>query len=379
MIGCMIGQRTGATKLPFLDGLRAYSILTVILGHAIPGAIFLQTNSFLFRCRWFLLYCISNAELGVRIFFVLSGFLICALLLEEEDATGRISIRGFYERRIARIFPAFYLYVATVAVLVVIHVASVPLSTFAAASTFTYNLDWLWRHGGPADHSTLFSHFWTLSIEEQFYLLWPSILVFLGRRWALRLAVLCVTALPLIRAVAYQIFLVHPMEPLRTGILMRTSQDMIMWGVLGAFAVRHGALDRLRAHRFRWLCPWASLSVFFVVTVLIETYPYFGLDSSLLPTLQCLATLLLLFWLLTGEGGFLRRLLASWPMVQLGLLSYSLYVWQQLFLKWPGMSWLPALWKILLLFAVSIVSYRLVESPMRSRIRRWFSQPELAH
>jgi peptidoglycan/LPS O-acetylase OafA/YrhL len=116
-----------------------------------------------------------------------------------------------------------------------------------------------------------------------------------------------------------------------------------------------------------------------VLGPVIEAYPNSGLDTSLLPTLQCLATLLLLFWLLSGEGGLLRRGLESWPAVQLGLLSYSLYIWQQPFTQWKGLAWLAFPANIFLPLAVSIVSYQLVEVPMRRSIRGWFSQPSPGH
>jgi peptidoglycan/LPS O-acetylase OafA/YrhL len=118
---------------------------------------------------------------------------------------------------------------------------------------------------------------------------------------------------------------------------------------------------------------------FFGVTGLLQAYPFYGLDVYLLPTLQSLATLLLIFWLLSREGGLLRRVLEAWPMVQLGLLSYSLYIWQQLFMVPPGMQRRSFPWNALTSLAVAILSYRLVETPMRKRIRQWFSQPQPAH
>lgn len=213
-------------------------------------------------------------------------------------------------------------------------------------------------------------------MEEQFYLIWPSLLVFAGRRWSLRLARACAVGLPFLRLGAY--LLLQPGK-MREAILSLVVQDMIMWGALGAFAVRAGLLERLRTHRYRWAFPWISGLVLFVVGGAIWLRPYFGMDGYLLPTLQCLATLLFVFWLLSGEGGLLRRGLEAWPVVQLGLLSYSLYVWQQPFTIWHGMAWLPFPWNALLPLGAAIASYRLVEVPMRKLIRRWFSQSQPAH
>jgi len=222
------------SRIPYLDGLRACSILLVLLGHTITSNPWLET-------KWYLKIFLANSHLGVRIFFVLSGFLITTLLLNEQDATGRISIRGFYERRIARIFPAFYLYVAVIGVFTALHVMQVPLASFVAAGTYTWNFFCL-RPGGHGDPSGVFVHIWTLSNEEQFYLIWPSLLVYLGRRWTLRLAVVCVALLPLMR---WGAFFLLPEGSLRYGVLFQTGQDMILWGCLGAFAVHYGLLDRL--------------------------------------------------------------------------------------------------------------------------------------
>src|ERR1035438_6065406 len=172
--------KTKGSRIPYLDGLRAYSILLVIFGHCFGPGSFLYDNPIT-------KVCLVNPALGVHIFFVLSGFLITSLLLNEREGTGRISIRGFYERRIARIFPAFYLYIGTILLLVAFHLMSVPRYAFYAAATFTVNFSQFWRRGRPPDLNFVFGHFWTLSIEEQFYLVWPSILVFLGNRWARRL------------------------------------------------------------------------------------------------------------------------------------------------------------------------------------------------
>ena len=87
----------------------------------------------------------------------------------------------------------------------------------------------------------------------------------------------------------------------------------------------------------------------------------------------------MVFWLLSGQGGGLRKTLESWPLVQLGLLSYSLYIWQQLFLMWEGTAFMPVTVKLLCVLLVATASYRFVEVPMRRSIRQLFSQAPPAH
>lgn len=151
-----------------------------------------------------------------------------------------------------------------------------------------------------------------------------------------------------------------------------------MWGCLGAFAVHRGLLDRLFAHRFRFVDPLICSLIFFSLGGLLFAHLLVGFKYYLLPTFECVFTLLLVHWLLSGEGGLLRRGLEAWPVVQLGLISYSLYIWQQPFTIWPGMIWLHFPLNVFFPVIVAVGSYRLVEVPMRKLIRRWFSQPQRA-
>lgn len=358
-------------RIPYLDGLRGYSILAVLLSHSLGTPEWQRSHPYLSNL-------LANSTLGVRIFFVLSGFLITTLLLQEEDRRGRISIRGFYERRIARIFPAFYLYIATMVVLGVFHLLDAPLASFLAAATFTWNVAFFWRIGlgSVQDNSRVFGHFWTLSIEEQFYLVWPSCLVFLGRKWSLRLTVAIMSLLPLVRLIVF--FFLHDSK-LRSTLLYRSAQDQILWGVLAAFLVRGNVLERLRNLRYRVVVLVASLLVIFVFCPILSSFQASGMEDWLVPTLQGAATVGLLFWLWSGKGGTLRRVLESWPAVQLGLLSYSLYIWQQPFTQWNRLDFLPFPIKMLAALIAANLCYRLVEIPLRRRIRQWFAQGAPAH
>ncbi len=149
------------THLPALDGLRAVAVFTVVASHAgfanVPG------------------------DLGVSAFFVLSGFLITRLLLQEYDSTGTVSKRQFYLRRTLRIFPAYYVFLLVSFALDARagqHWSSTQLLT---AITYTVNYFNAFNH----HPSTSIAHAWSLGVEEQFYLLWPIVFVALlarGRR-----------------------------------------------------------------------------------------------------------------------------------------------------------------------------------------------------
>jgi peptidoglycan/LPS O-acetylase OafA/YrhL len=161
---------TSTGRLPSLDGLRAISIILVLLGHAGGPRGFQRIN----------LQIGDYAHLGVVVFFVISGFLITSLLMHEYDTTRRISLRLFYARRTLRIFPASYFYLCVICLLSAsnfIHLRGVDIW-----HAFTYTVNFFpgrsWQVG----------HLWSLSVEEQFYLLWPFAFAVSGPRKANRVA-----------------------------------------------------------------------------------------------------------------------------------------------------------------------------------------------
>lgn len=151
-------QRTGS-RLPALDGLRAIAVLLVITGHAnypIPGI---------------------PADLGVNLFFVLSGFLITRLLLAEQEDTGHVDLWTFYKRRAFRIFPAYYAFLFLSFAIDAVMGDKWPASLTASAISYTVNY-FNATHGHP---TTSIAHAWSLAVEEQFYLLWPVALMLMSR------------------------------------------------------------------------------------------------------------------------------------------------------------------------------------------------------
>ena len=143
-------------RLPSLDGLRALSIGLVLFAHSHPPEKFEKVA----------FYC---GNLGVRIFFVISGFIITWLLLQEAKSNGGISLKDFYIRRIARIFPAYYTYLA-----VVFFLDRAGLLNGGSNIQRILNILFLANYG-PCEGPT--GVLWSLGVEEQFYLLWPGVFV----------------------------------------------------------------------------------------------------------------------------------------------------------------------------------------------------------
>lgn len=173
--------------MPGLDGLRAISVLWVVLFH-------LSYHQHAFGDGP--VAAVFNAgHFGVSIFFVISGFLITSLLLREECHRGTVSFRGFYFRRAFRILPAAFFYLLCMAAFMALTGrSSTPLQWLACLLFFrNFNLP-----GGESvgDAGVLTGHFWSLSVEEQFYLFWPLLLRLLPRPWRLKATVAAFLAAP---------------------------------------------------------------------------------------------------------------------------------------------------------------------------------------
>ena len=156
------------SRIPSLDGLRALSIFLVVALHT------LQRYNMSHHV-WLGWYAVFNGASGVFIFFEISGFLITSLLLQEHERRGSVSLRGFYLRRVFRILPPLYFYIAVVVLLGLFGRLALNRSDIVSGLLFFHNF---------APHLTMWSmeHLWSISVEEQFYLWWPLLLIFCLRR-----------------------------------------------------------------------------------------------------------------------------------------------------------------------------------------------------
>jgi peptidoglycan/LPS O-acetylase OafA/YrhL len=233
----------------------------------------------------------------------------------------------------------------------------------------------VWNHffppGEQIKDSVLLDHFWTLSLEEQFYIMWPGCLVLLGRRWSAILAMIGVVAFPLLRFCVFR-YWGSEYPGTQGNILVRMMQDLILIGTLAAFVARSRWLERLRTTPARHAFPLISLLVLFVVCPWIGSQEGLGMDTYLVPTLQGVATVLFMFWLLTGSGGPIRSVLEWAPVVRLGLISYSLYILQQAITYWEPAAWIKFPWNALMTIPLALACYTYWEMPMRAQIRKWF-------
>jgi peptidoglycan/LPS O-acetylase OafA/YrhL len=346
---------------PDIEGLRAVAVLAVVAYHAVPG--------------W-----LPGGYVGVDVFFVISGFLITGLLWRELERSGRVSLAGFYARRARRLLPAAMLVlvvtmVASALILPPLQVASVWKDGLACAlyvGNYRFaaaKVDYL----APSTPSP-FTHYWTLGVEEQFYLLWPLLLVAASLVWTLRrpsrggaaagLGVACAGSF------ALSLWLTRADEPLAFFSLPTRAWEL---GLGGLLALAVPALRRIPAAAAAAL-GWAGLAAVAVACGVFGASTAFPGTAALLPVLGAGAVVA------SGVGGAPGGpvlLLGRAVPKAIGRISYSWYLWH-----YPVLVLAPyvaghalSAWVDLALAAgsglLAVVTFAFVEDPARRA--RWLS------
>ena len=344
---------TTGRHIAALDGVRALAVGAVVTYHL--GA------------EW-----LPGGFLGVDLFFVLSGFLITGILLSEVDRTGRLSFSDFFTRRARRLLPALYLLLIVVcgwAAFVALPQAIGDLRGAALAALF-YVANWFFILTGQSYFADTMGpspleHTWSLAIEEQYYLVWPLLVLFLARKAGSR-AFVVVTTLLLAASVVLMAVQFDSGDPSIAyfGTLSRLHELLV--GALLAYLVSKGV--RL-APSLQWTA-WIALAGIVVMMVSVSDVSAFYYRGGSL--LFCGFTAWLLLSLDTGppQGGTSR--LFSWgPLVWIGMLSYGIYLWHWPLILWltpitTGLSELPlAVLRMAVTLLIAIASFYLVERPIR--------------
>lgn len=333
---------TADRYLPTLDGWRAIAITMVVLSHSFTtesesagGTV----NLLLFRLGTF----------GVMLFFAISGFLICTRLLAEKESSGRISLRSFYTRRAFRILPAAYVYLGVIAV-----ISGVSWRDLAGAAFFYGNY--------LPSESWFTGHFWSLALEEHFYLLWPPLLTAFRAERAIWVAAGLAGLSILLR---YQ----------STGLILKGYSHLRLDSFMLPCILAILLANRQARERFAnvmtpavWFLVLTTMGAGIAAAAIFPAWrePQRVLQSGALPVLVATTVF--------RPTDFFAKLL-TYPLVEwLGRTSYSIYLWQQFvfgFAPSRGPARMAALpFLILLILALAAASRRWIEEPMIAWGRR---------
>ena len=335
-----------------IDGLRAIAVVPVVLFHAGVTQV-------------------SGGFVGVDIFFVISGYLITSLILGEM-AEGRFSLLSFYERRIRRIFPALFLVLAVSSVLALRLFMPPDLVAFGhslvATALFVSNIHFYGDSGyfdAALDTKPLL-HTWSLAIEEQFYIVFPLLLLLAvrwgGRRWIGSMLALFVLSL----AASIRI---TPVDPDAAFYLAPTRAWELLLGALLA----SGIAPSVRFPVLREALAIVGLALIVYAVFHFSSATRFPGSSALIP---CLGAALLIY---AGQGertSMVSKALSLWPVAFVGLISYSLYLWH-----WPllvfahyynirELSGVQTASIVIVSFVLAVLSWAYVEQPFRRKPTR---------
>jgi len=348
-------DRAGGGYLPTLDGWRAIAILLVLMCH---GGLFYFSPHGPHPSGRLQTYA-ARGWIGVDIFFAISGFLICTRLLREQQKTGGISLRSFYIRRAFRILPPYLLYLAVVGLLAAGGWIIVQKQEIISALLFVRN--YLPAVNTP-DIGWYTGHFWSLAVEEHFYLLWPTLLLLLRRRRANLAALALIIAIAIWRTIDLHYAIFFPNAGHIFDHRTDTRLDSLLWGCVFAIAFTSGA-----GHR--WLTKWINPLVWLCSVVLVIVLAKYmnAITDALRPPLFAAivaATVVHPRWLV-------GRILEDGRLRWIGRISYSLYIWQQLFLvgdliprPLPFGRFQEVPLSFVCIFLCAIASYYLVERPL---------------
>ncbi|WP_321795380.1 acyltransferase [Caballeronia sp. J97] len=308
-----------------LTGLRCVAVTMVVIGHAqhmIDGGY----TGWLAPLRW-----ISDGRLGVLIFFVLSGYLITSILNAEWKTSGAIRLLPFYIKRALRIWPAFHTYLAIVAMLSLAGLVDIDFRQIAIAALHLWNYSAVAGMAAlnttHADGAWYLGHFWTLALEEQFYWFWPPLLFHIVRTGSQRALVALIVLVPLVRIATY---FAAPSLRGQLSMMLHTGIDPILVGCYvalnkDALAARIAAL------------PWGAFIPSTIVLLLLFAMPPLQARLGGLwlatygTTIEAAMVGFVIVLLVSRKDFWFSRLLRTAPFVYVGTISFSLYLWQQLF------------------------------------------------
>lgn len=273
-------------------------------------------------------------EIGVQIFFIISGYLITSLLMKEELQHGLISVKAFYVRRIFRIIPVFYLYIFTMFILSASAFVTIPNKAFVWGGLFLCDL--------PSVQCTWFlGHTWSLSVEEQFYFIWPMIFVIAGNKFRSICIWSALIGMTLI-SLYYTLSISFASIAIGSAIVISKFARAILLNIQSNLSILIAAL------------------IIFIKPFFASFYYLYAIISAASPVLLAL----IFFGTLNGLGPFVRIVSFEW-LRRVGIISYSIYIWQQVSTGHPDLYELSPILMVPIWFIIpAILSHYFIEKPM---------------
>jgi peptidoglycan/LPS O-acetylase OafA/YrhL len=320
-------NRSRLGHIPALDGVRGVAILLVLFNHFSPEGAYDNTLAKIFQP------ITNNMTIGVDLFFVLSGFLITGILLRSRGSTKYF--RNFYTRRALRIFPLYYF------VLILLAIGLRVIPSWRNLTTLRDAWPWYWFYGTNylicrsgfvlLDHAQVsLGHFWSLAVEEHFYLFWPLMVWLCSDRALFRLCIALIVIAPLCRAYA----VISGQNPLVPYVATQCRMDCLALGALLAVVIQHTTPDQLFA-RFKWIglvCAAASIACFALDGRAIGSFhlakPIAVISYSFIAFAWAAFILLAL-----SAGRPLNRLMSQRWLRFFGVYSYGMYIYHRLILN----------------------------------------------
>jgi peptidoglycan/LPS O-acetylase OafA/YrhL len=342
--------------IPCLDGLRAIAILLVLVAHLVDS-----------RMPWWFSKIFGfwvPGTIGVRLFFLISGFLITYILNNELKKNGKINFKKFFLKRLLRIFPAFYIYLITLGLLSYLDIIIIGPLAIVYSFFYVQNLNFP-QNTSLFASSMLVIHSWSLSVEEQFYIFYPFVLYkfkSIFQNHSFKLIILMTLTCSFFRMLNYS----FPEISRMTGGVFFMHCDFLLYG--GVLSL---SLEKVKLYFNRNFYPFRYW--FLILAIILLVYSsrveyYSAINILIFGNLILFSNLYILLFILLFPYSSIGRILEFRIMKVIGILSYSIYVWQQLFLGstklWTKFKFLTEFPNnILLVIICATCSYLFIERP----------------
>lgn len=340
-------NRTNREILGF-DGVRAIAVLIVMAGHS-------HISYNLLAESYPSIYVMFASTRGVEIFFVLSGFLITTLLLNEHERNGCVSLHNFYVRRAFRILPVYYLFLVMA---IAISIAGHTDFNWSGIPLLLVNM---YNYAPRSYRSSIDGHIWSLAVEWQYYLIWPAVVSVLITHRLKLLGILAVVI-----AISAGIYMFSP----RRGYFNYPS-----WLIPAVTPIAMGSAAALLvgARRIHWTIPFIGCALYALPA--LHAIPFgFG------PAVMAAGIALVIAWIFANQKSVLVKILEFSPLKYIGVISYGLYIWHVFLMgtgpeRIEGQNWPPnQATGFVLLLLIAPLSYHGFELPVQA-LRKRFLRP----